>query len=167
MDAKDAATDPQVETKSLDERSNASINISQDFIRDPLLKYLNPNNIQTQLFDIQEAIHALKTDGYYHIPAVFTTQECNDAIDQIWEFVQDVSAGVVRREDVRTWYSMEDVQIVGDGLVGGEKENVEEMPSGRDMDPWPHTGYSSFPDMFQSLGAGKCFVAIHHRFYNV
>ena len=35
---------------------------------------------------------------------------------------------------------------------------------GEDADPWPHTGYSSFPDMFQSLGAGE-LLRVHIILY--
>lgn len=131
-----------------DPHTDTSI-ISQEFIIDPLLKYFSTNPSSSH-YNVQEAIHSLKTDGYYVIPSVFTSQECDEAIDKIWDFVQDVSAGVVNRDDVRSWYDLNQVRIDGEENRKEEKDAKDE-----DLDPWPHTGYSSFPDMFQSLGAGK------------
>jgi hypothetical protein len=145
---------------TMDKTTN-STTTNDDCILDPLLKHLNTNHHHTTTtnssnhYNISEAIHALKTVGYYHIPCVFTPNECHEAINEIWEFVIDVSSGVVNREDCTSWYSKNDVDI-----CGGEGLKVKDDGGGvdiarKDMDPWPHTGYSSFPDMFQSLGAGK------------
>jgi len=55
--------------------------VESDLIVDPLLKYLtatshqrddHPSQSQSPHFDVDEAIEALKTQGYYHVPAVLT-----------------------------------------------------------------------------------------------
>ena len=69
----------------------------------------------------------------------------------MWDFVQDVSAGIVKRDDVLSWYDLNSVSFDGKTMGRGD----DRMNDGEDADPWPHTGYSSFPDMFQSLGAGE------------
>lgn len=145
-------TSPVIE----DDIQHLSIDAETDFIVDPLLKYLNTGHQTVKNFNVQEAIEAIKTEGYYHIPSVLTAEECNYALDQIWEFITDVSAGVVRRHDPKTWYPSDEVQTHGSKAMESTKKEVHANKSGRqDVDPWPHTGYSSFPDMFQSLGAGK------------
>ncbi|KAL7544607.1 hypothetical protein ACHAWF_007981 [Thalassiosira exigua] len=145
---------------------------------DPLLKYLRaprPPSERPSCFDVDAAVEALTTDGYYHIPSVLTPAECAEALDELWDFVEDVSGGIVHRSDPRSWYPRDEVEIAGeeDGNVTAElpgaaangvadrvpgdgraKRRQNEERNGEDWDPWPHTGYGSFPDMFQSLGAG-------------
>ena len=159
-----------------------------NIILDPLLKYLVPpksNSLEAHssspLFNVDDAINALKCEGYYHIPSVLTPEECNEAIGVLWDFVEDVSGGCVVRNDPLSWYPPHELCIVDeDGRVesrevedinhdetrdaanrNGCHDNVVLRPiictdpnEHDDLDPWPHTGYHSFPDMFQSLGAG-------------
>lgn len=89
-------------------------------IHNPLSKYLNNNNsspspiinsTQSLLFDIHQAIHALQTKGYHHIPSIFTNDECHTVMNQLWEFVQDVSGGCVHRTDPMSWYSSEEISL--------------------------------------------------------
>jgi hypothetical protein len=125
-----------------------------DFIVDPLLKYLATDpagNRSNQHFNVEEAINALTTDGYYHIPGVLTTEECNYALGQMWDFVEDISAGCVNRNDPKSWYPKGELKDADEILnsesnVGGRNEKPSE--SEEDIDPWPHTGYSSFPDYY-------------------
>ncbi len=156
------------------------------FVLDPLLKYLdrrNQNSLEIYprpLFNVDDAIKALKCEGYYHIPSVLTREECSEALASIWDFVEDASAGCVERKDPLSWYPPHEVCIVNeDGEVESRPGKIavkddEKLDATRncshdnvvhpiistdpdehdDLDPWPHTGYRSFPDMFQSLGAG-------------
>lgn len=142
------ATDKPIENNcSLSTNDNLSSKHSQEYIIDPLVFHLNPDNHCNACFNVQEAIEALKTVGYYHVPAVLTEEECKKSIDRIWDFIEDTSGGVVRRSNPKTWYPpCTDVDSAEQHTTHVSKEN--------DLDPWPHTGYSSFPDMFQSLGAG-------------
>ena len=173
---------PIMDELATEERDNSAqfhmLNYNEsDFIVDPLLKYLATDpagNRSNQHFNVEEAINALTTDGYYHIPGVLTAEECNHALGQMWDFVEDISAGCVNRNDPKSWYPKGELKDADEILnsesnVGGRNEKPSE--SEEDIDPWPHTGYSSFPDMFQSLGAGKrllflhavdCFYCINH-----
>jgi hypothetical protein len=70
-----------------------------------------------------------------------------------WDFVQDTSGNMVQRNQPNTWYP--------EGHLLTKNCNEESSRSFHKCskddsrgDPWPHTGYNSFPDMFQSLGAG-------------
>ena len=141
----------------LSSATNTNNNTRSDFLSDPLLKYLNTDQQLNQYFDVQKAIHALRTDGYYHIPSVLTKEECMHGIEQMWDFVQDVSAGCVVRDNPTTWYPNN--QLETNRMNADQNEQSQSPTNGsegkEDTDPWPHTGYSSFPDMFQSLGAGK------------
>ena len=101
------------------------------------VKQLDPSNHADRLLPFFDTTHplaleirtALLSDGYCVLPKILTNQECAQALDSIWDFVEDTSEGRVRRGDPSTW-----------------------KPGG--TDPWPSTGYQSFVDMFQSLGAG-------------
>ena len=55
-------------------------------IVDPILKYLNRggHSRQQPSFNVDEAIEALKTDGYYVIQGVLTQEECNKSLDDMW-----------------------------------------------------------------------------------
>ena len=121
---------------------------SQEYIIDPLLSHFNSDmHSNTAHIDIQEVIDALQTKGYCHIPSVLTKEECSICLDQIWDFIQDTSGGVVHRDNPKSWYPSTSHPV--------DSKNQPTIHSNEeDVDPWPHTGYSSFPDMFQSLGAG-------------
>ena len=93
---------------------------------DGLLKYLPTNS---QLSHVREE---LRTEGYCILNSILSPEECARAIDNIWTFVEDSSNAQVSRSDPSTWYP--------------------KNQSGQD--PFPHTGYKSFSDMFQSNGAG-------------
>jgi len=139
--------------------------VESDMIVDPLLKYLNnsdtPQRRQSLCpsFNVDDAIEALKTEGYYHIPSVLTNDECDEALDNLWDFIENVSGGVVRRSDPVSWYNQNEVRVQGSDRRMKQYDAKypivnNNLNKNDDMDPWPHTGYSSFPDMFQSLGAG-------------
>ena len=128
----------------------------EDIIIDPLLKYLHhpyPDQAQATHFNVNEAIEAIKTKGYYHIPAVLSHEECDEALGNIWDFVEDVSGGVVNRNDPLTWYPQHEISIGGNTVVqpqepandGGDLHNAPIIctdPNNEhdDLDPWPHTG---------------------------
>jgi len=92
---------------------------------DPLLDYIPETS---PLAHVREA---LISDGYCVVKSVLSHAECHEAIESIWNFVEDSSGGYVSRCDPTSWYPVDDNE-----------------------DPWPHTGYKSFSDMFQSNGAG-------------
>lgn len=83
---------------------------------------------------------ALLSDGYCVIQSVLSSEECNEAVDLMWDFVQDSSGGHVNRLDPSSWYPRD--------------EKMNHQDDEQEEDPWPHTGYKSFSDMFQSNGAG-------------
>ena len=138
------------------------------------------------LFDVDDAIEDLRTRGYHVVPAALTREECDEAMGLMWDFVEDVSGGCVGRGDPMSWYPPREIRIV---TKGGEAASFADASSGeddgaagdvdrdrsidsatdlivgewrRDLDPWPHTGYQSFPDMFQSLGAGYLLGRVRH-----
>ena len=76
----------------------------------------------------------LLEDGYCIVPSVLSKEECDAEMDRLWEYITTRSPAV-RRDDASTWYPAEE----------------------GDDDPWPHTGWKSFSDMFQSHGAGWVF----------
>lgn len=148
-------------------------NAEGDLIVDPLLQYLNPSRDEhhdqhrSPCFNIDKAIEALKTKGFYHIPSVLTRYECNEALVHLWNFVEDVSGGCVQRKDPLSWYppnigeNEADKNLssnVGNGLGKMSLKNnalIDIDPNEQDdLDPWPHSGHGASPDMFQSLGAG-------------
>eukprot|EP00546_Thalassionema_frauenfeldii_P010931 CAMPEP_0178926036 /NCGR_PEP_ID=MMETSP0786-20121207/18278_1 /TAXON_ID=186022 /ORGANISM="Thalassionema frauenfeldii, Strain CCMP 1798" /LENGTH=393 /DNA_ID=CAMNT_0020601051 /DNA_START=1 /DNA_END=1182 /DNA_ORIENTATION=- len=92
-------------------------NSKEDSEWNPLLPHIQDGPIRS----------ALLTDGYAIIRNVLTEEECEDAVNQIWDFLEDTSNNVLRRDDPNSWY---------------------------DENCWPSTGYTSFADMFQSLGVG-------------
>ena len=95
-------------------------------LEDPLLSYLSSSGPLKHVRD------ALLADGFCVLPSILTEAECDDAIASIWDFIEDTSSGTIHRSDPTTWY-----------------------PTDSDADdPWPHTGYKTFSDMFQSNGAG-------------
>jgi hypothetical protein len=106
---------------------------------------------------------ALVTDGYAVIPSVCTADECDRAVSSIWEFIEDVTYGRVRRNVPHTWYKSSSSSGSGSGSGSSSHINRDHSEDADvaqadaaddDDDPWPSTGYKSFPDMFQSLGAG-------------
>ncbi|KAL9180254.1 hypothetical protein ACHAXT_008224 [Thalassiosira profunda] len=127
---------------------------------DPLLKYLatsNRSKFASSRLDVDAAIKALTTEGYYRVPSVLTASECDEALGRLWDFVEDVSGGCVARSDPTSWYPRHEVSISGrdDDARRAASPIISADPQEHDdLDPWPHTGYGSFPDMFQSLGAG-------------
>ena len=111
---------------------------------DPLLSHIQTESLPLHLQHIPEEII---TKGYAVVPGVLTAEECEDALQIMWDFVKDVSGNMVKSDDPRSWYPKHQ-------LKPSQDENFNESISTEEEDPWPHTGYSSFPDMFQSFGAG-------------
>lgn len=150
-------------------------NNAQDFsdIEDPLLPYLrnateDPDHALPE--SLSHVFYDIMTKGYAVIPSVLSLSECKESLDLIWDFVEDVSGGIIRKNDrdPRNWYPRS--QLVQCNTSENDKlwtepsseNSTDEYYSDEcDEDPWPHTGYSSFPDMFQTLGAG--FLLGHVR----
>ena len=80
---------------------------------------------------------ALQDDGYIVLPQVLSASECAFELDRLWGYVERVSPGV-HRDAPSTWYPSSD-------------------ESSAPSDPWPHSGWKSFADMFQTHQAGWLF----------
>jgi hypothetical protein len=130
---------------------------------DPTTSAENDNNIGADdallPFVIAGPIRdALVTEGYAVISNVGTVIECDAAVASLWEFVEDVTLGSVRRNDPHTWYKRSKSSSNSSSHIN--RNNTEDADAAQadaaddDDDPWPSTGYKSFRDMFQSLGAG-------------
>jgi hypothetical protein len=117
----------------------------------PFLDFLqqDPRKLPSHLAHVPNEI---LTKGYAVVPSLLSPSDCQLAIEKLWDFVQDTSGNVVNRSDIKSWYPPHQLRTISDDQ-DHQSENVAEPPF-PDVDPWPHTGYSSFPDMFQSLGAG-------------
>jgi len=127
---------------------------------DRLLGFLSkPENLPEYL---QHVPNDILTKGYAIIPSVVSREECEKAVDLLWDFVQDTSGNMVQRNQPSTWYpenSLLPLQNTPESSSHNDADGSSStsFPSFQDSsqdDPWPHTGYNSFPDMFQSLGAG-------------
>lgn len=161
---------------STDDAARDAPKYKDNLIIDPLLKYLptsnnnsTQNSISSPYYNVDEIITSLKTKGYAHIPSVLTHQECNEALNNIWTFIEDTSGGIVNRNDPMSWYPKHEVCVDGQPLLDipstsndttGKVRNTmspiicTNPNEHNDLDPWPHTGYTSFKELFQSLGAG-------------
>jgi len=164
------SSSPPLSTSDNDDAARDAPKYKDNLIIDPLLKYLptsndnsTTNSISSPYFNVDEIIQSLKTKGYAHIPSVLTHDECNEALDNIWTFIEDTSGGFVNRNDPMSWYPKHEVCIDGQPLldIPSDTTNTTTVPiictdqnEQNDLDPWPHTGYTSFKELFQSLGAG-------------
>ena len=86
---------------------------------------------------------ALAADGYLVLRGVLSPAECAAAVDRLWAYVEACAPGV-QRGAPDSWYP------------------PPGAPPGA-PDPWPHTGWKSFADMFQTNGAGWVFVALREK----
>ena len=68
----------------------------------------------------------LCSEGYVVLRGVLDRDECAAELERMWRYVTALSPGLVRDEP-DSWYPTE---------AGG-------------ADPWPHSGWKSFSDMFQ------------------
>lgn len=82
---------------------------------------------------------AILKDGYVVLPAVFSRAEAEAELERMWDFVETISPGVCR-DLPDTWY-----------------------PEPGSTDPWPHTGWASFRDMFQLHQAGWLFTDLRSK----
>ena len=107
---------------------------------------------------LQHVPNDILTKGYSVIPSILSKGECENAIDQLWDFVQDTSGNMVYRDDPLSWYPKRQIRGLNSLDIDSELSSVDyqkvDVNNNDGDDPWPHTGYSSFPDMFQSLGSG-------------
>ena len=85
----------------------------------------------------QMAREQLETEGFMVLPGVLSAAECATALERMWLYVETVAPGV-RRDEPATWFP---------AAAGGP-------------DPWPHSGWKSFSDMFQSHQAGWVFTGL-------
>ena len=136
---------------------------------DPLLEYLNtrrkngdadvrPRSPPDGRLDVDSAVSDITTKGYHVIRSVLTDDECDAALGKLWDFVEDVSGGCVVRSDPRSWYPLHQCSSTDGRPIAvrqaGEEDGEDVSPllcrdpnvEGGDVDPWPHTGYGSFPD---------------------
>lgn len=88
----------------------------------------------------RRVLDALQTDGYVVLPDVLSPSECDAELERLWSFVTTVAPSV-RRDEPRSWYPSE--------------------PG--DADPWPHSGWRSFSDMFQTHHAGWLFSELREK----
>jgi len=132
---------------------------------DPLLPYIrkameDPSNTLPQ--PLSQVFYDVMTKGYSIIPSVLSLSECKESLELMWDFVEDVSGGIIHQNDCdpRHWYPRS--QLVNFNIPAPSSDHSTTSDDCIDtQDPWPHTGYASFPDMFQSLGAG--FLLGHVR----
>lgn len=123
-------------------------------VKDPLLPFLqNADKLPKHL---QHIPNDILTKGYAIVPSLITKEECQHAIDLMWDFVQDTSGNMVQKDDPRSWYPKNSLHPISIQKEDGNNNNTttSSIHNHNGKDPWPHTGYNSFPDMFQSLGAG-------------
>jgi hypothetical protein len=86
----------------------------------------------------ERIVTAIESDGYIVLPKVFTSSECDEHYDKLWDFVLKTSPSL-DRADPDTWYP--DAKSAGAGAA----------------DPWVHSGFGNLPDMSQSFSAGWVF----------
>lgn len=79
----------------------------------------------------------LETEGFVVLPGVLSAAECASALERMWSYVETIAPGV-SRDDAASWFPA--------------------APG--DPDPWPHSGWKSFSDMFQSHQAGWVFTEL-------
>ena len=77
--------------------------------------------------------------GYTIVSSLVTSEECSDCRNRIWNFIHDVSGGMILPSQPCTWYPSSDTDD--------------------DDDPWPTSRTGS--RMFQSLGAGFVLGNLH------
>lgn len=99
---------------------------------------------------------AIQEDGYYIVRNVLTAEECACEVSRIWDFIETVTCDSVLRDDPNSWFSSKDAS-------GEDGSSSKQARSGRQVDPWPHTGWGSFPDMFQSQQAGWLFSELRTK----
>ena len=123
---------------------------------DALLPYLSAS---TELG--RTVRRSLETDGYAVLPAVLSEAECSEELERMWRFVTKVSNGAVRRDDPSTWYPPAAKPAAKPATKPKKSKKKDKAaaapPPPAATDPWPHTGWKSFSDMFQSHHAGWLF----------
>ena len=129
-----------------------SLEVMDQTKKDPLLPYLKKKEKLPKY--LQHVPNDILTKGYAIIPALIKAEKCRQAVDLMWDFVQDTSGNMVKRDDPKSWYPHESLKP-----IDSPAELLDFMSTNHE-DPWPHTGYNSFPDMFQSLGAGYLLGSI-------
>ena len=89
---------------------------------------------------------AIETEGYVVLKGVLSRDEAAAELERLWDFVTTVSP-TVRRDDPATWYPP-------------PTSGSATAPS---PDPWPHSGWRSFTDMFQAHQAGWVFSELREK----
>lgn len=118
--------------------------------KDPLIPFLQSPEMFLPHF--RHVPNDILTRGYAIVSSLITEDECQQALDLMWDFVQDVSGNVVQKDDPKSWYPVGSLNPIE--IPNNATSTQSHIPKAQD--PLPHTGYTYnlFPDMFQSLGAG-------------
>eukprot|EP00946_MAST-07B_sp_MAST-7B-sp1_P000490 g490.t1 len=105
----------------------------------------------------------IESDGYCVLRNVLTKRECLREIDRIWDYIETISSSGISRDNPSSWYQIASSDANKSQTKGAAsstttppKPPLKSKPSGS-VDPWPYTGWGSFPDMFQSQQAGWLF----------
>eukprot|EP01023_Acetabularia_acetabulum_P009661 TRINITY_DN14368_c0_g1_i1.p1 TRINITY_DN14368_c0_g1~~TRINITY_DN14368_c0_g1_i1.p1 ORF type:complete len:332 (-),score=42.62 TRINITY_DN14368_c0_g1_i1:256-1251(-) len=101
--------------------------INQQHVKNPLLSYIQN----------EEALKALKEDGYYVLKGVLSKNQCQNYVQGLWDYVENANPKIQRNEQ-NTWYKVE-----------GEK-----------YDPWPASWGGA---LFHNNGVGWCQVSCDVR----
>jgi hypothetical protein len=143
---------------------------------DRLLPYMMKEQLNKDQVSLRERIrNDLLTLGYSVVPSVLSSDECNEALDQVWDFIEDCSHGYIQRQNPKSWYHPSElltlipfnheVSSLGSSCEVMDNKNDQSDPFDSallyETDPWPCTGYKSFlVDMFQSFGSGFVFSGV-------
>ena len=106
---------------------------------DPTILLQEEENVPSGLSQTSSSfLHDIRKDlqeiGYCTLPGILNDAECQDALETIWDFMEDITNTRVKREDSSTWYP----------------KHPHEMMS----DPWP-------TDDASTTDASWDFVATH------
>ena len=107
---------------------------------------------------------AIEADGYCVLRGVLTEDECAREVARIWDYIEAISPTGISRDDPDSWFAATeratppaaDTIDAAAAAVAAAAEVPKPKPTDP-TDPWPHTGWGSFPDMFQSQQAGWLF----------
>lgn len=107
-----------------------------------------PHSQSMDTSSVEEQRHQLWGDnsaGYCLLPSVLTSEECDDAVNEIWNFVTDTSGCSVQRRDSSTWYP------------SPQSQQYE--------DPWPCSSSHGL-ETFQTRGAGWLLGTVRETIAN-
>ena len=111
-------------------RSVPMIFKAPDTADDRLLAYLAPSGASEWAHEIKSA---LISQGYVVLKGIVSSNECKALLGKMWDYVEATSYGQISRQNLSSCYPPNDDPAA---------------------DPWPASGWKSFPDMFQSADSG-------------